>query len=80
MPGPTVNGFVEPKFVPVPPVPVYQVNTALVPATPLAVIVVVALAHIGLAVAVALVMLTFVLDPTVTDVSTGPPQSPVTLA
>ena len=81
MPGPTpVKGLDEPRLVPVPPVPVYQVNTAFVPATPLAVIVVVADAHIGLAAAVALVMLTLVLDATVQDVSAGLPQVPVTLA
>ena len=39
--------------------PVHQVSVAPVPATPLAVIVVVAAGHIGLAVAVAEVMLTF---------------------
>ena len=80
MPGPTVNGLAVPKLVPPPPVAVYQVITALVPATPLAVIEVVADAHIGLAAAVALVMLTLVLEPTVTDASTGLPQSPVTRA
>ena len=60
--------------------PDHQVTTALVPTTPLAVKVVVALEHIGLAPAVADVMPTLTFDATVTDASAAVPQSPVTLA
>jgi hypothetical protein len=59
---------------------VYQVKTAFVPATPFAVIVVVALRQIGDAVAVALVIAAFELEATTTLASTAGPQSPVTLA
>ena len=58
MPGPTpVNGLAVPKLVPVASEPVYQVKVAPVPATPLAVMFVVAEGHIGLAAEVAEVML-----------------------
>ena len=58
----------------------YQVNVALVPVIPFAVTVVVADEQIGLAVAVADVIPTSVLDATVTDASTGLPHAPVTRA
>ena len=51
-----VNVVPVPKFVPVPPAPVYQVTTAFVPVTPFAVKVVVADEHIELDAAVAEVM------------------------
>ena len=53
MPGPRVIVVPIPKFVPVPPAPVYHVTTAFVPNTPFAVNVVVAVAHIELDAAVA---------------------------
>ena len=81
MPGAAFESVVpDPALVPVPPVPVHQFTVALVPDIPLAVSVVVALLHIGLASAVAEVIPTFVLAATVTIASAGVPQSPVTLA
>ena len=67
-------------MVPVPPAPVYHVNTAPPPATPFAVTVVVAFAHIGLAAAVADVIAGIAVEPTVTDASTAGVQVPVTRA
>ena len=54
-----------PKFVPVPPAPVYQVTTAFAPVTPFAVKVVVAEAHIELDAAVADVIPGFVFTLTI---------------
>jgi hypothetical protein len=52
VPGPAVNVVPVPKFDPEPPEPVHHVTVAPAPATPLAVNVVVALAHTGSASAV----------------------------
>ncbi len=60
MPGPTFSGFDEPRFKPVPPVPVHHVKVAPVPTIPFAVISVVEDEQIGLAEAVADVILTSV--------------------
>ena len=69
-----------PRLVPVPPVAVHQVTMAFVPATPLAVRVVVAFEQIGLTAAVAEVSATITLEVTVTLASAADPQSLVTLA
>ena len=64
---------------PVPPVPVYHVKVAPVPAIPFAVISVVADKQIGLATAVAEVMLTLVLTLTKVVAQVVAPQSPLYL-
>ena len=69
-----------PRFVPVPPGVVHQVTMAFVPATPLAVRVVVPPTQTEADVAVAEVIATFTFEVTVTLASSGNPQSPVTLA
>ena len=69
-----------PRFVPVPPEAVHQVTWAFVPATPLAVNVVVPPGQTEVAVAVAEVIATAIFEATVTLASTADPQSPVTLA
>ena len=69
-----------PRFVPDPPEAVHHVTMAFVPATPLAVRVVVAFEQIGLAAAVAEVIATSIFEVTVKLASTADPQSPVTLA
>jgi len=69
-----------PKFVPVPPAPVYHVTTAFTPVTPLAVNVVVDPEHTELDPAVTEVIPAFTFVDTVTLTSTAAPQSPVTLA
>jgi len=75
-----VNVAPVPKFVPVPPVPVYHVTTAFVPNTPFAVNVVVDPAHTELDPAVAEVIPALTNADTVTLASTADPQSPITLA
>ena len=69
-----------PRFVPVPPEAVRHVTTAFVPATPLAVRVVVSFEQIRLAAAVTEVIAALTIEVTVTLASTVDPQSPVTLA
>ena len=69
-----------PRLVPVPPVPFHQVTKAFVPATPFAVRVVVAFEQIGLAAAVAEVIVALTFEVTVTLASADDPQSSVTLA
>ena len=69
-----------PKFVPVPPAPVYHVTTAFKPVTPLAVNVVVDPEHTELDAAVAEVIPALANEATVTLASAAAPQSPVTLA
>ena len=80
MPGPAVNVVPVPKFDPEPPEPVHHVTVAPAPATPLAVNVVVALAHTGLASAVTELMAGMAVEPTVTLASTAGVQVPVTRA
>ena len=69
-----------PRYVPPPPEAVRHVTTAFVPATPIAVRVVVAFEQIGLTAAVAEVIAASTFEVAVTLASTAVPQSPVTLA
>ena len=69
-----------PRLVPVPPEAVHQVTTAFVPATPLALSVVVPPEQTELAAAVADVIDTSIFESTVKLASTADPQSSVTLA
>ena len=69
-----------PRLGPVPPVPFHQVTKAFIPSTPFAVRVVVAFDHIGLAAAVAEVIVALTFEVTVTLASVADPQSSVTLA
>ena len=81
MPGPLPAKVVPvPKLLPVPPVPVHQFTVAPAPATPFAVNVCVAFAHIGDAGAVTDVIAGIAVEPTVILASTAGVQVPVTRA
>jgi hypothetical protein len=77
VPGPAERVVPVPKFVPVPPVPVHQVTTAPVPATPLAVSVVETFTQMGFAAAVTEVMVGSVLTVIVPVAVTAVQELPV---